>query len=95
MTDVRNLMISAMEQLVNPDSSLPVAEQMTEAKAKEVANLGKVLVESAKAEMMYVKAINASQSPTDFVGNMQSEELPAISDAQLQKAVNKRLDSGS
>ena len=52
MQDVRNLMIQQMEQLVNPEQEVT---EMDIRVAKEVANLGKALVESAKAEALAMK----------------------------------------
>ncbi len=95
MTDVRDLMISAMEQLVNPDSSLPENEQMTWEKAGKVAELGKVLVESVKAEVMYVKVLQSNEAASDFVGQLERGNPNKVSDAQVQKAVNKALDSNT
>ncbi len=55
ITAVRNLMIAQMEKLVNPEEGeTPDIET-----AKAVASLGKVLVESAKAEVLYIRTMQS------------------------------------
>jgi hypothetical protein len=55
ITAVRNLMIAQMEKLVNPEEGeTPDIET-----AKAVASLGKVLVESAKAEVLYIRTMHS------------------------------------
>jgi hypothetical protein len=55
ITAVRNLMIEQMEKLVRPEEGeTPDIET-----AKAVASLGKVLVESAKAEVLYIRTMQS------------------------------------
>lgn len=51
ITAVRNLMIEAMERLLRPEEGDTFGIE----EAKAVATLGKVLVESAKAEVAFMK----------------------------------------
>lgn len=55
ITAVRNLMIAQMEKLVNPEEG----ESPDIETARAVAQLGKVLVESAKAEVLYIRTMAA------------------------------------
>lgn len=59
MTDVRDNMILAMEKLNGGD--------MTPEVGKAVAELGKVLVSSAKAEIDFIKVTGRDDMSTGFV----------------------------
>jgi hypothetical protein len=56
LTDVRNLLIEAMEGLNDPESG------MTIEKAKAMADIGQVLVNSAKVEVDFIRATNSDGS---------------------------------
>lgn len=59
MTDVRDHLIAAMEKLHDGD--------MEVAQAKAMAEIGKVLVESAKAEVDFIKATGMITKGSGFV----------------------------
>ena len=50
ITDVRNLLIEAMEELLHPDPE----SKFDVAKAKALADLGSVVIESAKVEVQAI-----------------------------------------
>ena len=68
MSNVRDLMIEAMENLLDPESDFDVN------KAKAVAKLGDTLVKSAKVEVDYIRATGADIS-TGFI-NLNPDEKP-------------------
>lgn len=75
INDLRNHMFAAME-LINDDTL--TAEQLKVAidKARALSDLGKVVVESAKTEILYAKMTNNKQAyPTKF---LQMEEEPVL-----------------
>lgn len=49
--DLRNLMFETIERLMDGDSSLDTAD------ANAIANLGKVIVESAKVEIQFMREV--------------------------------------
>lgn len=51
ITAVRNLLIQTMEELINPEPE----STMDVPKAQAIAQLGKVLIESAKAETAMIR----------------------------------------
>lgn len=59
MTDVRDHLILAMEKLHDGDMEVP--------QAKAMAEIGKVLVESAKAEVDFIKATGMITKGSGFV----------------------------
>lgn len=64
MTAVRNLLIKQLQDLVDPEDDKPVDIE----KAKAVANIGKVLVESAKAEVLFLKVMQEEGLPLNGTG---------------------------
>jgi hypothetical protein len=85
MSDVRGLLVETMERLVNGDEEpldgkeLDESKRMTPEKAKEISNLGKVLIESAKTEIMYIKEMKKDgmqvEAPTDFFQSGDKKQL--------------------
>lgn len=70
MTDVRNLLIQTMEEMLDPETTIDVE------KAKVVSQLGNVLVKSAKVEVDYLKAIGSNgEVTTGFMGTDESKQL--------------------
>lgn len=65
MTDVRNNLIEAMEKLNSGD--------MEAKDAKAIADIGKVLVESAKVEVDFIKATGVLNQDTGFI-NLESTQ---------------------
>jgi hypothetical protein len=69
MDDLRNHLFAALEGLADKD------EPMDLERAKAIADVGKVLVESAKVEVAFLKVTGAIKS-TNFLP-VESEERPA------------------
>lgn len=69
MSDVRNLMIEAMESLLDEESTLDVQ------KAKTIASLGSVLVKSAKAEVDFIKATGVVPDQATYFIGQDSKQL--------------------
>lgn len=67
--DVRNLLIEGMERLLDPDDKFGAAE------GTALHQLGKTLVDSAKAEVMAAKLLGAKQLPSKFI-DIQATEIP-------------------
>ena len=64
INDVRDIMIRTMEELLNPEEG----STMDTDKAKAIAELGKVVVDSAKAEVMFMRlngGVGTGFFPTD------------------------------
>lgn len=73
ITDVRNHLIAAMEGLLDQDNPLDVD------RARAVAEVGKVLVDSAKAEVAFLSVMGAERS-TGFIDV--TPEAPALPGAR-------------
>lgn len=52
MTDLRNHLFVALEQLADPDSKVDLE------RIKATAEIGKVLVETAKVEVMFIRQVD-------------------------------------
>lgn len=75
ITAVRNLLIETAERLLNPEEG----ETLDVAKAKAIAQLGKVLVESAKAEANFLAVAEKAGhrvKGTGFIGKSPADALP-------------------
>lgn len=70
MTDVRDHMIAAMENLLDDTLEFDVE------KAKAIASLGNVLVKSAKVELDYLKAVNGTDDMSTGFMNLEKEDKP-------------------
>ena len=68
MTDLRNHLFATLEALQDQDKPMDIE------RAKAIAEVGKVLVDSAKVEVMFIKAMDGDVKST---GCIESEkELP-------------------
>lgn len=77
ITAVRNLMIEAMERLLNPEEG----DTFDVPTAKAIAELGKVVVESAKTEVLYIK--NAEKAGLTVQGSGFIVPVVAIEQPQI------------
>ena len=67
ISDLRNHMFAALERLGSDDLT-PEQLALEIQKATAISNIGKVLVESAKAEIMYAKMTGQrNEAPTSFL----------------------------
>lgn len=57
--DVRNILIEQMEKLNDPDTEVDME------RVKQINNLGKTLVDSAKAEALYINAVSGLGKDTN------------------------------
>lgn len=73
ITDVRNLLIEAMERLLNPEPN----DSFDIEQAKALADLGKVVIESAKAEVMYMKTAEGMGFVVPPSGFFNTPSLPS------------------
>jgi hypothetical protein len=64
ITDVRNLLIEGMDRLLNPDEG----DTFDVERAKALAGLAKVAVESAKAEVAFLKVAHGMGADVDDTG---------------------------
>lgn len=81
MTDVRELLIETMEKLVHgEEEGIAEADRMTTDKAKQIANIGNVLVKSAQAEVNYMKVAGTMNAPTNFVNPDAPKQIKAGDD---------------
>lgn len=80
MTDVRNILIAQLERL-NDDELQGEALKAELEKAEQMANIGKVLVESAKVEVIFLKVTGGTEG-TGF--------MPAPEKIAEPKALSQR-----
>lgn len=67
ISDLRNHMFAALERLSNEDLKGDDLKSEIE-RAKAVSDVGKVIVESAKTEVLYAKLTNKKEfEPTNFL----------------------------
>jgi hypothetical protein len=71
ITDVRNICIEAMERLLNPEDN----DAFDVEKAKAVAQLGKVVVDSAKVEVQMFQAADKAGYTFKGTGFISAEPL--------------------
>lgn len=68
INDLRNHMFAALERLGNEDLTVDQLKMEIE-RSKAVSEVGKVIVESAKTEVLYAKLTrNKEAEPTKFLG---------------------------
>ncbi len=70
MTDLRNHLFATLEALQDPDKPMDIE------RAKAVAEVGKVLVDSAKVEVMFLKVMDGDGKSTGFIESEQA--LPGL-----------------
>jgi len=68
MTDLRNHLFATLEALQDEDKPMDIE------RAKAIAEVGKVLVDSAKVEVMFIKAMDGDAKSTGFIES--EKELP-------------------
>ena len=61
MTDLRNHLFATLEALQDPDKPMDID------RAKAIAEVGKVLVDSAKDEVMFINAMDGGVKSTGFI----------------------------
>lgn len=61
MTDLRNHLFTALEALQDKDDPMDID------RAKAIADIGKVLVDSAKVEVMFINAMDGEAKTTGFI----------------------------
>lgn len=65
MQDLRNHMFAQLERLAEVEKPEEIAQEIQRAQA--IGDLGKVLVDSAKAEVLYMKTAGKVK-PSEFLG---------------------------
>lgn len=70
MTDLRNHLFATLEALQDPDKPMDIE------RAKAVAEVGKVLVDSAKVEVLFLKVMDGDGKSTGFIES--EKALPAL-----------------
>lgn len=70
MTDLRNHLFATLEALQDQDNPMELE------RAKAIAEVGKVLVDSAKVEVMYLKVMDGEGHSTGFIES--EKPLPAL-----------------
>lgn len=73
MTDLRNHLFATLEALQDQDKPMDIE------RAKAIAEVGKVLVDSAKVEVMFIKAMDGDAKSTGFIESERA--LPALAHA--------------
>jgi hypothetical protein len=68
MTDLRNHLFATLEALQDQEKPMDIE------RAKAIAEVGKVLVDSAKVEVMFIKAMDGDAKTTGFIES--EKELP-------------------
>lgn len=68
MTDLRNHLFATLEALQDEEKPMDIE------RAKAIAEVGKVLVDSAKVEVMFIKAMDGDVTTTGFIESV--KELP-------------------
>lgn len=68
MTDLRNHLFATLEALQDQEKPMDIE------RAKAIAEVGKVLVDSAKVEVMFIKAMDGDVKSTGFIES--EKELP-------------------
>lgn len=78
ISDLRNHMFAALERLADGDLTEAQIKLELE-KAKAISDLGKVVVESAKTEVLYAKLTkNKELEPTKFLELDEPDKAPII-----------------
>lgn len=68
MTDLRNHLFATLEALQDPDKPMEIE------RAKAIAEVAKVLVDSAKVEVLFINAMDGDVETTGFIES--TKELP-------------------
>lgn len=70
MTDLRNHLFAVLEALQDQEKPMEIE------RAKAIAEVGKVLVDSAKVEVMFLKVMDGDGHSTGFIESQRA--LPSI-----------------
>lgn len=70
MTDLRNHLFATLEALQDQEKPMEIE------RAKAIAEVGKVLVDSAKVEVMFLKVMDGEGRSTGFIES--DKPLPAL-----------------
>lgn len=70
MTDLRNHLFATLEALQDPDKPMDID------RAKAIAEVGKVLVDSAKVEVMFINAMDGDVKSTGFIESERDIQSP-------------------
>lgn len=70
MTDLRNHLFATLEALQDPDRPMDIE------RAKAVAEVAKVLVDSAKVEVMFINAMDGDVKSTGFIESVRNLPSP-------------------
>lgn len=76
MTDLRNHLFATLEALQDPEKPMDIE------RAKAVAEVAKVLVDSAKVEVMFINAMDGDVETTGFIES--AKDLPVLARVALQ-----------
>jgi hypothetical protein len=69
--DLRNHMFASLEKLAEAESPEDMKKELE--RSKGIAELSKVIIESAKVEVDFVRATNAEVTTSDFFNNDQKK----------------------
>lgn len=72
MTDLRNHLFATLEALQDEDKPMDID------RARAIAEVGKVLVDSAKVEVMFINAMDGDTPTTGFIESERDIEHPRI-----------------
>lgn len=72
MTDLRNHLFATLEALQDPDKPMDID------RAKAIAEVGKVLVDSAKVEVMFINAMDGDVKSTGFIESERDIQSPRV-----------------
>lgn len=76
MTDLRNHLFTTLEALQDPEKPMDIE------RARAVAEVAKVLVDSAKVEVMFINAMDGDAKTTGFIESVR--DLPPPIRAAVQ-----------
>ncbi|MGS0737842.1 hypothetical protein ACVBEG_15135 [Pseudomonas sp. GG8] len=76
MTDLRNHLFATLEALQDPEKPMDIE------RARAVAEVAKVLVDSAKVEVMFINAMDGDAKTTGFIES--ARDLPPPIRAAVQ-----------
>jgi len=72
MTDLRNHLFATLEALQDQDNPMDID------RAKAIAEVGKVLVDSAKVEVMFINAMDGDVKSTGFIESERDLQQPRV-----------------
>ena len=72
MTDLRDHLFATLEALQDEDKPMDID------RAKAIAEVGKVLVDSAKVEVLFIKAMDGPVKSTGFIESEREIDAPRM-----------------